>query len=118
MIINYLARRTWGQKALAIVVLGAGAFSWGDTLEGTKTEKDQGRMKYWWGWTSLEMQEHWERLADPKSEDYGSWYHSLKNIGSEWARLDPQRAYKALSFIVIVAMLLAFSLAFTVGVLL
>ncbi|TXH38765.1 MAG: hypothetical protein E6Q98_02905 [Rhodospirillaceae bacterium] len=40
------------------------------------------------GWLSL--------LAVWRKE---AWYHRLKNIGSEWARLDAQRAYKAAAFV-------------------
>jgi len=41
--------------------------------------------------------EGWSRLLAAWREE--GWYHRLKNVGSEWARLDEQRAYKAAAFV-------------------
>jgi hypothetical protein len=118
MIINALARHRWGRLLLIPIVIGCGAFSWFSYLDGTKNVQDAGRVKGWWGWLSPAMDEHWARLADPKSADYGSAYHSLKNCGAEWSRSDPQRSYKALSFIVAIALLLTIPAAVLAWVLL
>lgn len=107
MIINYLARRPWGQKLLFPVVVAACAYSWADTATGTKNEQDAGRLKFWWGWCSPAMAEHWKRLGDPSHPDYGSLYHSTKNVGSEYARTDVQRVFKAMSFAIVAALILS-----------
>lgn len=53
------------------------------------------RLLSWWGWVSEPMLEHWDRyFADPS-------YHNRKNIGSEHARLDAQRAYKMYSYLIV-----------------
>jgi hypothetical protein len=52
--------------------------------------KDSKRLADGLGLWSPEMQKHWDRLKETKGLDG----HSLVNIGTEWIRLDPQRALK------------------------
>jgi hypothetical protein len=70
------------------------------SLFGELGRKDRNRLAYGFGLWSPEMLPHWSRL---KSERNG---HSLVNIGTEWTRLDPQRAVK-LGFDAILVGLLA-----------
>ena len=56
-----------------------------------------------YGWTSSEMEPHWQRLFDLNHP-----FHDAKNIMSEWVRLDPQRAGKLFSFLVVLCLLFAF----------
>lgn len=58
--------------------------------------RDRERLTQWVGVAEPEMQPHWRRY-------FRRWWsiHELNNIGSEWARLDPQRAFKFLSFYVV-----------------
>lgn len=107
MIINTLAKSKAGRLALIPVVIWCGAWSWFSYLDGTKNEQDAARVKGWWGWLAPVMEPEWQRLSDPNHPDYGSWFHSTKNIGSEWARSDVQRSYKALSFFIVAALALA-----------
>jgi hypothetical protein len=50
--------------------------------------KDWARARYGWGWWSPEMRPHWARAL--RMEDIHAWI----NVGTEWHRLDPQRAFK------------------------
>ena len=56
---------------------------------------DAYRRARWYGWTSHLMDEHWRRLYAERS------FHAAKNIMSEWVRLDPQRAGKLFSFLIV-----------------
>ena len=50
--------------------------------------KDWDRVRHFYGWTSAAMRPHWSRAL-------GSWNpHDWVNVGSEWHRLDAQRAFK------------------------
>lgn len=57
---------------------------------GTLGPKDKKRLESGLGLWSPEMLPHWERLKKTKGLDG----HSLINIGTEWVRLDAQRAFK------------------------
>jgi hypothetical protein len=116
MIINTLARRRWGRIVLLPFVIWCGAWSWFSYLDGTKNQQDASRVRSWWGWLSPGMDPHWGLLSDPTDPEYGSWFHSTKNIGAEWARLDPQRAYKAMSFALVAALLLLLTVLVIVAV--
>lgn len=50
--------------------------------------KDHERLRHGLGLWGPEMQPHWERLWVLRDG------HSLVNVGTEWVRLDPQRAFK------------------------
>lgn len=50
--------------------------------------KDRKRLANGLGLWAPEMQVHWDRLKLERD------FHSLINIGTEWTRLDPQRAFK------------------------
>jgi len=65
---------------------------------------DAWRRAHCYGWTSHLMDEHWHRLYRERT------FHAAKNVMSEWVRLDPQRAGKVFSFLVI--------LAFAIGIVL
>lgn len=73
---------------------------------GTLGPKDKKRLENGLGLWSPEMTPHWKRLAETKGLDG----HSLVNIGTEWVRLDSQRAFKvgvdttALSVLAILAL--------------
>lgn len=106
-LVTALAKSKLGRLVLIPVVILAGAFSWLSIADGTQNAQDRARLTGWWGWLSPAMEPQWQRLADPASPDYGSAYHSLKNIGSEWAKTDQQRAFKALAFVLVVSAVLA-----------
>ncbi len=59
--------------------------------------RDRERLTRWAGVAEPEMQPHWDRY-------YQRWWdpHLLNNLGSECARLDPQRAFKFLAFYVVI----------------
>jgi hypothetical protein len=56
--------------------------------------KDRNRLAHWLGFTGLEMRPHWQRLRTSPS------FHALINIGTEWTRADPQRAYKTMAAVI------------------
>ena len=56
--------------------------------------KDRHRLANWLGLASPEMRAHWLRLRTVPS------FHALINIGTEWTRLDPQRAYKTMAAVI------------------
>lgn len=58
---------------------------------------DAYRRAHCYGWTSHLMDKHWHRLYRERS------FHAAKNVMSVWVRLDPQRAGKVFSFLVILA---------------
>jgi hypothetical protein len=55
------------------------------------------RLRDFDGLFAPQMQPHWQAFAEHPTKHY------LKNIGTEWVRLDPQRAYKTLSFLFVAA---------------
>lgn len=55
--------------------------------------ENKGRLRDFDGLFAPQMQQHWQAFAEHPTKHY------LKNIGTEWVRLDPQRAYKTLSFL-------------------
>jgi hypothetical protein len=114
-IIAFFAKSDWGAVLLIPFVIWCGFTSWGSYLNGTSNTQDANRVRRWWGWLSPAMGPEWNRLADPAHPDYGSWYHSTKNIGSEWARLDVQRAYKAMSFLLVTLVALALIIGLLLG---
>ena len=61
---------------------------------------DAYRRKNCYGWLSPHMDEHWHRLYVERSFD------AAKNIMSEWVRLDPQRAGKLFSFLLVLSIIL------------
>lgn len=64
---------------------------WGvKALIGKLGRKDKARLENGLGVWSPEMKPHWSRLRDT----WGLDGHSLINIGTEWYRLDAQRAFK------------------------
>lgn len=48
------------------------------------------------GWTAPAMDEHWMRLYRERTQ------HAAKNVLVEWTRIDPQRAAKLFSFVILV----------------
>ena len=62
--------------------------------------KDRRRLANWLGFTGPEMRPHWQRLRGAPS------FHALINIGTEWTRLDPQRAYKTMAAVIDILILL------------
>jgi len=56
-----------------------------------------------YGWLSPEMDVHWQRLWNWRQE--GDFNHVAKNVLSEWVRLDPQRAGKLFSFLLLVSLI-------------
>ena len=51
-------------------------------------QKDRARLAYGLGLWAPHMRPHWARLVRDRNG------HSLVNIGTEWTRADPQRAWK------------------------
>ena len=49
------------------------------------------------GWLDSKMDIHWDRLKQEKTS------HAARNIMAEWVRLDPQRAGKLFSFLLIIS---------------
>jgi hypothetical protein len=90
--------RTFLKMLLAPIIFYAGAWSWASSI-GDPPDDKESYFANMWGWLAPEMDEHWARLFDKKHERYGFNYHNLKNVGAEWARVNPQRAYKALALI-------------------
>ena len=72
--------------------------------------ENRGRLKDFDGLFSPQMQQHWDAFATHPDKHY------LKNIGSEWVRLDPQRAYKTLSFCLVVGSLLVMLISLAAGI--
>jgi hypothetical protein len=74
--------------------------------------QNKGRLSNFDGLFAPQMQQHWQSFAEHPSKHY------LKNIGTEWVRLDPQRAYKTLSFLFLAAngLLLMSSLIAGIGI--
>lgn len=99
--IKWLSERTWGRVVLIPVVIAVGAFSWFSIIDGTKNAQDKSRTFSLWGWLDSRLDSQWDLF---KSND--SRYHLLKNMGSEWAKLDGQRAYKAFSFLLVLSIVL------------
>lgn len=56
--------------------------------------------RYRWcaGWLSPDMNIHWTRLRFERTG------HAARNILAEWARLDPQRAGKVLSLLLLISL--------------
>jgi hypothetical protein len=117
-LINTLAKSYTGRLFLVPVVILCGAWSWFDYLDGTRNTQDRSRLRDAWGWRSDAMLPEWLRLSDPTHPDYGSAYHSLKNIGSEHARTDVQRAFKMYSFLLVCSILLGASVTVALAVIL
>lgn len=100
--ITFLSKHRLGRILLIPVVILCGALSWFSYVDGTDNTQDAGRLKSWWGWLDPKLDPQWARFEGTESR-----YHLLKNIGSEWAGLDRQRAFKALSFMMVAASILA-----------
>ena len=58
------------------------------------------RRAHAYGWLSPEMEPHWQRFFAERTQ------HAAKNVLTEWVRLDPQRAGKLFSFLLIVVAIL------------
>ena len=76
-------------------------------------DKDKLRYSHLFGFDSLEMQVHWDRLAHSDEP----WYHMVKNLGVEWCRLDPQRGIKITSMLFLWVTLIALLLGMIFGAL-
>ena len=85
-----------------IIVLSAVSFIQQTTRPSDQLDKL--RRRNYFGWLSPQMVEHWNRLF---SVPISLWYHSAKNVLAEWVALDPQRAGKLLSFIILVLFTIA-----------
>jgi hypothetical protein len=99
MIVNYLARRSWGRVLLIPVILAVDGWKclhW--MLHLTSNEQDLARTKNVMGWRDPRLDEPWLRLSNPSRPDYGSWMHSASNVASERARIDFQRTAKSAGF--------------------
>lgn len=68
------------------------------TLPFGHNEDDKERLADVAGLVGPEMEQHWQRLTD-SVPDIHDTYEALKNIMSEWVRLDAQRGGKFLSLI-------------------
>lgn len=103
--IAFLARSSFGRVVLALVVIVAGAWSWlADNLLAWHPSRSE-MQRACWGWLSPAMTPHWQRVADGNE----SLFHVLKNVGTEWARLDSERVYKAGCFVLVGAVVTAFA---------
>lgn len=97
-------------------VLVAGAISFDGWLNlprnptSPQDQQDKARLANDWGWNDPAMEVHWQTYeADPSK-------HNLKNIGSEHARLDAQRAYKMYSYLISQAIIWSGCLFGVIGV--
>lgn len=64
-------------------------------LLGRAGDKDRRRLAHGLGLWGPAMAEHWRRLwASTVALDWRDWPHAVVNIGTEWVRLDAQRALK------------------------
>jgi hypothetical protein len=107
--ISILAKSNVGRVLLIPVLFAAGFWSWLTYLvKGAPDAYRKAQLADWWGYLGSDMGAHWSRLADPSSSEYGSAFHSLKNIGTEWARLSAERTYKSGCFILVCAVVAAF----------
>jgi len=59
-----------------------------------RNQQDKGRARYLFGWNDPAMSAYWTRLSAVRWFHIHDWYEALKNVASEWTRLDPQRAVK------------------------
>ena len=82
--------------ALLPVIIACAAFSF------LRLEPERRACLY--GWVSPEMDVHWVRLWNWRAE--GDFDHAAKNVLSEWVRLDPQRAGKLFSFLLVLSIIL------------
>ena len=48
------------------------------------------------------IEDAWKRLAEP-----GRFLHDLKNVGHEWVKSNPKVAFKGLSFVIVVLLIVA-----------
>ena len=107
--IAWLVRRTWGRILLAPVVIACGFWSWIGFFT-TKNLQDQRRFGNCWGWLDPRLEPQWALF----STSTDSAYELLKNMGSEWAKLDGQRAYKAMSFLMVIGTVVPWAIALAV----
>lgn len=84
---------------------------WTRYLFGTNSPDNERMLADGWGWWSAGMDPHWTRLWDPAQP----FCEALKNLYSEWCRLDPERAGKVGSFLIGWSWILAFGLGFLLG---
>lgn len=59
----------------------------------------ESRYRQWCGWLDSAMNEHWIRLFKERTG------HAARNILTEWTRLDPQRASKLFSFLLMLSII-------------
>lgn len=75
---------------LALLAQAAGGLRW--LLWPISDPQDRARRRDCWGWLSPEMEPHWRTLA--AATGFSGRYEAMKNIVSEWTRLDAQRGSK------------------------
>ena len=87
--------RSVGRVLLIPAVYIACGYSWLTYLVFGFPDDKAHMPKDFWGWLGSSMAPHW---ADWEARDKGV-FHELKNLGSEWVRLDAQRAAKLGAFL-------------------
>jgi hypothetical protein len=88
-------------KVLLIpVIVTVSAISFVTQWRSPDNQLDAERRRKLAGWLGPDMEPHWQRLFEWR---WGDIRHDMRNVMSEWVRLDPQRAGKAFSFLLVVA---------------
>lgn len=99
------------------VVIAAETLAWDFTISrfNATAYPDDVRMKsHGWGWADPALDPAWDRLFNNPNKE--GWFHRVKNVGSEWCRLDSERAGKATSWLISLAFLLGLAAGFYAGV--
>ena len=90
-------------------VIWSGARSWFSYLDGSYPEDKKRMIVDNWGWTGEGMAPHWKTyFANPSDNE------EIKNLGSEWTRLAPQRGYKVMSMFLVWS-IMVWPVAFAAG---
>jgi hypothetical protein len=77
-------------------------------LLGGGSNNDRERVAHGWGLWSPGMSPHWWRVRDDwRRRDWRDMQHALTNLGTEWCRLDAQRAFKVMFWLMVAIALLS-----------
>lgn len=106
-----------GQILIIFAAFPIAAVSWLFMARSKEPERSA-KWHYGWGLWDPRMKPHWDRLWGAIGDlgwyfdwfgivGLGKWVHAIseamKNLGSEWARLDAMRAFKVMALITCIA---------------